>query len=57
MVPGDFPHWSVLYSYWRKWTVKTKDEEESLLQRLLKKNNWVIPKHDWKKRGYKFFNY
>lgn len=42
MLPGEFPHWRTVYSYFVQWS--TPDETgTSLLERALKKSGWRGP--------------
>jgi transposase len=42
MLPGEFPKWPTVYSYFAKWS-KPHKEEVSLLERALKKSGWRGP--------------
>ena len=39
MLPADFPDWRTCYKYFRQWSERVGPEEESILERVLKK--WV----------------
>ena len=39
MLPVDFPDWRTCYKYFRQWSERPSPEEESILERVLKK--WV----------------
>ena len=39
MLPADFPDWRTCYKYFRQWSERPGPEEESILERVLKK--WV----------------
>jgi transposase len=39
MLPSDFPKWSTVYSYFKIWSEKNV-YEESILEKILKKNGW-----------------
>ena len=38
MLPADFPDWRTCYKYFRQWSERAGPEEESILERVLKKN-------------------
>ena len=37
MLPAEFPDWRTCYKYFRQWSERTGPEEESILERVLKK--------------------
>jgi transposase len=42
MLPGEFPKWRTVYSYWAKWSEPSADGT-SLLEQALKKSGWRGP--------------
>ena len=44
MLPAEFPDWRTCYKYFRQWSERTGPEEESILERVLKKIGWRGPK-------------
>jgi transposase len=45
MLPGDFPKWRSVHSYFQIWSEKKDDQ--SLLERALKKVGWRGPYQRW----------
>ena len=41
-LPSDFPKWTTVYAYWRKWSEPDEDTI-SALERALKKSGWRSP--------------
>ena len=51
MLPADFPHWRTCYKYFRQWSERPGPEEESILERVLKKIGWRGPAEQWADRA------
>ena len=51
MLPADFPDWRTCYKYFRQWSERPSPEEESILERVLKKIGWRGPKEQWADRA------
>jgi transposase len=47
-LPHDFPKWSSVYMYFRTWSFK-KDDEDSILETVLKKNGNISTYTKWQK--------
>jgi len=57
MLPSDFPKWRTTYSYFQIWTDEKKRGRKllpSLLDEVLKKNNWRGPYQQWSRRADKY---
>ena len=44
MLPADFPDWRTCYKYFRQWSEQPGPEQESILERVLKKNQLARPR-------------
>ena len=51
MLPAEFPDWRTCYKYFRQWSERPGPEEESILERVLKKIGWRGPKEQWADRA------
>ena len=51
MLPADFPDWRTYYKYFRQWSERPGPEEESILERVLKKIGWRGPAEQWADRA------
>ena len=52
-LPHEYPKWKTTYSYFQMWTEEKKQGRKvlpSLLDEVLKKNNWRGPYQQWAKR-------
>jgi transposase len=49
MLPSDFPKWQCIYSYFRIWG-KCKNDEQSLLEQVLKKIGWRNSFKQWSEK-------
>ena len=56
MIPGDFPKWRTVYSYFQQWTEK-RENECSLLEEALKKTGMSRKKETGKKTKNEFLYY
>ena len=57
MLPSDLPKWRTTYSYFQIWTEEQKQGRKllpSLLEEVLKKNNWRGPYQQWTQREDKY---
>ena len=50
MLPKEFPKWELCYYYFNLWNNKDSDNSESILEIVLKKNNWRGPTKQWSER-------
>jgi transposase len=55
MLPRDFPKWKTVYFYFQIWTEK-KNNQESVLETILKKNGLGNTYKIWKERENKFLH-
>lgn len=46
MIPSDFPAWRSIHAYFQIWS-EDKKGKGSILQQVLKKNNWRGPTYPW----------
>jgi len=46
MLPSDFPKWRSVHAYFQIWSKKAENEE-SLLEQILKKISWRGPYQQW----------
>ena len=51
MLPADFPDWRTCYKYFRQWSERPGPEEESILERVLKRIGWRGPAEQWADRA------
>ncbi len=50
MLQKDFPKWRSCYDYLKKWSEKSSEGTESILERVLKKISWRGPYWQWEER-------
>ena len=50
MLPKEFPKWELCYYYFNLWNNKDNKNSESILEMVLKKNNWRGPTKQWSER-------
>ncbi len=55
MLPGEFPKWRTVHSYFAKWS-EPRGEDGSLLEQALKKTGWCGPYPRGAPRGDEFFD-
>ena len=55
MLPSDFPKWQNVYAHLKMWS-QIKEGEESLLESVLKKNNYGRAYEKWKKQQNEFLH-
>jgi transposase len=53
MLPSDFPKWKSVYAYFQIWSEQTNGKK-SLLEQVLKKNNWRYSYHQREEKKNKF---
>jgi transposase len=53
MLPEGFPNWSTVYAYWRIWS-SPREGKETLLEEILKKNNWRGATKPWSQLEHHF---
>jgi transposase len=56
-LPHEYPKWRTVYEYFSIWRTKSKEEELSILNKALKKNNRTRTYEKWKKMYDDFYNH
>ena len=56
MIPSDFPAWRSIHAYFQIWSEVPKGKQ-SILQQVLKKNNWRGPYEPWSQKQNKLLHY
>ena len=56
MLPRDFPKWQTVYFYFQIWAKKPKDNEDSILEAILKKIGRLKTYKNWQERNDEFLH-
>jgi len=57
MLPKEYPRWELCYYYFKLWKLKERPDQDSILEKVLKKISWRGSTKQWSERSHQLYHH